>query len=499
MDLFDLSQSSRVKDSVVGHLMSQLDKDLVGENATRQSVGQLLDDLLTARDRTRFPGGFRPWPSGQLALLATQLYQEGDGVPASPLRAKAWMRVAVNLREPRALYLRALEALEAGTEGYGRLVGEAIWANCPEDPERVGLTSFERLEELFHALGERDLNAARLYLQQFIDWVGADSELGERAWNWLAGVEETGVKGEVASIQVVKGYTPAEKREDKEQLKPYIELHQEETPLQQTPPALAVREILNQEFPWFAEVTDWLVTELMARTLGQGTFHLPPVLLVGPPGIGKTAYVGRLAGYCDVPTRTLALAGQADNRDLKGTARGWGTSQVAMPVRLIMERQKANPIVVLDELDKVGSGDHNGNIHDFLLQLTEPESAREIYDDFLQGPTDLSWISWVGTANRTDRIPDPLLSRFQVFDVEGPQEHQYPAIVARMRRKFAEEFGLTEGQLPGFNAEDWRVLERSFTDPRAVGTAVRERLKHRMLRDLGAGEAVQRKDEGPAP
>jgi len=201
--------------------------------------------------------------------------------------------------------------------------------------------------------------------------------------------------------------------------------------------------VLNSEFPWFSQVIDHIANQLTARAHGRSVFGFKPLILLGDPGIGKTRFVRRLAELSGVPWRLLPLAGKADNRDLAGTAKGWSNACPGLPLMVTKTELCANPILVLDEIDKAGGSAHNGRIHDTLIQLLEPSSASKMMDDFLQARVNYSYISWIATANDVSQIPAPLLSRFQVLRVEGPtSKDDYLGIIETTITEFARRHGI---------------------------------------------------------
>ena len=205
---------------------------------------------------------------------------------------------------------------------------------------------------------------------------------------------------------------------------------------------------MNREFPWFTNVTSHIAKSLQLRQLGYGDFFLSPLLLVGGPGLGKTAYCLRLSELLNLPFRTLALGGKTDNRDLAGTARGWSGGHPSMLIQLINKHKVANPLIMLDELDKSGGSDHNGRITDTLLMLLESRSAKQVYDDYLCGHCDFSHISWVATANSVQQLPAAILSRFDVITIDKPAKEHYPAIVHRCIGEFMNDNGIHKSHSP---------------------------------------------------
>lgn len=231
---------------------------------------------------------------------------------------------------------------------------------------------------------------------------------------------------------------------------------------------------LRSEFPWMARIIDWIARQMQFRLYhGQTAIRLRPLLLVGGYGVGKTHFAQRLASLFELPSMVLSASGSSDNRALQGTARGWSSGQPGLVVQLIAERRIANPLVVIDELDKAGTSTHNGRIWDTLLQMTEPTNARQVYDEYLYAPVDLSHVSWVATANEVAQLPGALLSRFTVLAVPQPQRKHYPAIIASALADIAREMGVEPEALPPLDAAAWAWLERHYDSPRQAIRALR--------------------------
>lgn len=248
--------------------------------------------------------------------------------------------------------------------------------------------------------------------------------------------------------------------------------------LQPIPDIAFFSETLNNEFPWFRKATELFCNELTTRSFGKGVFKLPSIILLGDPGIGKTAYCSRLAEITNVPYNFLGLAGSTSNLVLAGTERGWNSAKPSLALQTIVDHKIANPLIVLDEIDKAGGSSRNGHPHHTLLSLLEPSSSKQWYDTFLMGHLDLSHISWLATANDIRQLPRTLLSRFRVVEIDAPRDHEYPSIVWRTRHSMVQEYGIDERWLPTFTEAEWSWLEKYFTTPRMAKRATEELLKN---------------------
>ena len=245
-------------------------------------------------------------------------------------------------------------------------------------------------------------------------------------------------------------------------------------------PLDALRDRLDQEFPWFAEATHEVCRQLDARQQGAlPVFMLRPLLLAGLPGIGKTSWFNRLAELCGIPSRVVMAAGSSDAAYLRGVARGWTSARPGAVLQLMACEQVANPLLLVDELDKASAESRNGRIWDALLQLLEPASSRNFLDECLQVPCDLSWVSWMATANELGRIPSPLLERFTIIHVRPPSHEHFETIVRGVVLQFARELAVDPRMLPSFDGPELAVL-RKCNNPREIARTAKRILEESM-------------------
>ena len=206
--------------------------------------------------------------------------------------------------------------------------------------------------------------------------------------------------------------------------------------------------VLEAEFPWFAEVIEALVGDMrLRRSLGLDWIHWRPLLMVGPPGTGKTRFARRLAHLLGLGLGEINAGGSADNRLLQGTARGWGSANPSLPLHVIRQHRQANPLLFVDEIDKAGGSDGNGRVHQTLLGLLEPLSAKAWTDECLMVPCDLSAINWLLAANDATPLRGPLLTRLRVVEVPLPGSDHAEAILAGIRRDLAADWQLRPDDL----------------------------------------------------
>jgi len=191
--------------------------------------------------------------------------------------------------------------------------------------------------------------------------------------------------------------------------------------------------------------------------------------MVGPPGTGKTRFAQRLADLVKVGFGQVNAAGSADNRMLAGTARGWASAQPCLPLIVMKTTKAANPLILVDEVDKA-QGSHNGDLRATLLTMLEPRNAKTWFDECLLADADLSQVNWVLTANTLKGIPAPLVSRVRVVRVEQPAPEHFDSILSGIRWDLAADLGLAPHDLPQWSPEVIAALREAFT----AGASVRK-------------------------
>ena len=181
---------------------------------------------------------------------------------------------------------------------------------------------------------------------------------------------------------------------------------------------------LNNAFPHALAITARIVSSL----LDSSYVRLRPLLLIGPPGSGKTTYLQRLLQELGVPAEVFPCGGTSDSA-LMGTARRWSSGEPSVPLSLIRRYQTASPAIILDELEKASASRYNGSLFDCLLGLLESQSAKVWRDPYIQAPVDLSHMIWVATANSSEGIPLTLLDRMTVIQFPLP-DHNHLHVLA---------------------------------------------------------------------
>jgi len=217
-------------------------------------------------------------------------------------------------------------------------------------------------------------------------------------------------------------------KDDDKFLESYFDLEHKPLPLVHAPDPGKTADKLRQEFPWCGSAIDLIERQLELSLYGDATIKLRPLLLHGVPGTGKSRFARRLAENLELPFICINGGGASDSMLFRGAARGWGTGRPGIAPHAIQQHKIANPMILVDEIDKEGESRHNGKVSDVLHQLLERETSVRYYDEYLLTNCNLSRINWLATANRIDFIEQSLLSRFDIVEVPKPKREHYHRI-----------------------------------------------------------------------
>lgn len=195
----------------------------------------------------------------------------------------------------------------------------------------------------------------------------------------------------------------------------------------------------ERDFPNFAEFAEVLKDHFSLSALGDRRIQIPATLFVGPPGIGKTEALRWISKRFELPFTLIDMACAQSGSALAGSESFWSNSQPGQLFTLLASQPNANPMVMLDELDKAG-GDERYDPLAALHTLLEPAAARNFVDLSIRDlAVNASHVNWLATANDLDRLSKPILSRFSVLHIPAPSTEQVSIIVRNLYDRIRNE------------------------------------------------------------
>jgi ATP-dependent Lon protease len=238
------------------------------------------------------------------------------------------------------------------------------------------------------------------------------------------------------------------------------------------PSGLPEMQPLFDELPNFGEVLEHIRRQLALCVDSNDDVELQPILLLGGPGIGKTHFARRVSqmlgtGYGFVPMSSLT-AGWV----LSGASSQWKNAKPGKVFETFLNGDYANPVMVVDEIDKA-SADGQYDPLGALYELLETQTAARFTDEFAEIPIDASSAVWFATANEASRIPEPLLNRMHVYEIDPPDAAGSARIARSLYREIREshDWGRHFPETPSGSVVEKLALLTPREMRRAVQTA----------------------------
>jgi ATP-dependent Lon protease len=420
-----------------------------------------------------------PYLPSELELAAANVDEPSalSHLVASTLRLKTAEKqalleqadVAERLRDVLRILKRELEVVELGTKIQSQVQSEL------EKGQREYFLR-QQLKAIQEELGEGDEQQAELNeLREQVDQKDLPEDVRKAVERELSRLEK--LPPAAAEYGVIRTYV------DWILTLPWSETTEDNLDLGRA------RKILDEDHYDLDKVKERILEYLAVSKL-KNDLSGPILCFVGPPGVGKTSLGQSIARTVGRKFARLSVGGVRDEAEIRGHRRTYIGAMPGTIIRSLRDAESKNPVVLIDEIDKMGA-DFRGDPASAMLEVLDPEQNSHFRDHYLDLPFDLSKVLFICTANQFETIPGPLLDRMDVIQLSGYTEDEKLGIARRyLMPKQLEAHGLTTKNA-SVSANTLRVVIREYT--REAGVRNLERriadLLRKAAREIAEGRA----------